>query len=62
VLILLLPLTTICVALAGFYVWHRQLIRKRLFEVAEAGLSAERRTSCRRIANCGTDCTLRWNA
>ena len=39
-LILLLPLTTICVALAGFYVWHRQLIRKRLFEVAEAGLSA----------------------
>jgi hypothetical protein len=40
VLILLLPLTTICVALAGFYVWHRQLIRKRLFEVAEAGLSA----------------------
>jgi hypothetical protein len=40
VLILLLPLTTICVALVGFYVWHRQLIRKRLFEVAEAGLSA----------------------
>jgi hypothetical protein len=39
-LILLLPLTTICVALVGFYVWHRQLIRKRLFEVAEAGLSA----------------------
>src|ERR1700704_5924517 len=39
VLILLLPLTTICVALAGFYVWHRQLIRKRLFEVAE-GLAA----------------------
>ena len=39
-LILLLPLTTICVALAGFYIWHRQLIRKRLFEVAEAGLSA----------------------
>ena len=39
-LILLLPLTTICVTLVGFYVWHRQLIRKRLFEVAEAGLSA----------------------
>ena len=39
-LILLLPLTTICVALAGFYVWHRQLIRKRLFEVAEAGLAS----------------------
>jgi hypothetical protein len=26
--------------MVGFYVWHRQLIRKRLFEVAEAGLSA----------------------
>jgi hypothetical protein len=39
-LILLLPLTTIFVALVGFYVWHRQLIRKRLFEVADAALSA----------------------
>lgn len=39
-LILLLPVTTITVALVGFYVWHRQLIRKRLFEVADAALSA----------------------
>jgi hypothetical protein len=39
-LILLLPMTTICVALVGFYVWHRQLIRKRHFEVADAALSA----------------------
>lgn len=37
---MLLPLTTIFVALVGFYVWHRQLIRKRLFEVADAALSA----------------------
>jgi hypothetical protein len=43
-LILLLPLTTICVAVAGFYVWHRQLIRKRQFEVADAALSAFSRT------------------
>jgi hypothetical protein len=40
VLILLLPITTICVALVGFYVWHRQLIRKRHLEVADAALSA----------------------
>lgn len=39
-LILLLPLTTIVVALVGFYVWHRQLVRKRHFEVADAALSA----------------------
>lgn len=26
-LILILPVTTIAVALAGFYVWHRQLVR-----------------------------------
>jgi hypothetical protein len=39
-LILLLPMTTICVAIVGFYVWHRQLIRKRHFEVADAALSA----------------------
>jgi signal transduction histidine kinase len=39
-LILLLPLTTICVSVAGFYVWHRQLIRKRHFEVADAALAA----------------------
>ena len=39
-LILLLPLTTICVAVVGFYVWHRQLIRKRHFEVADAALSS----------------------
>jgi hypothetical protein len=39
-LILLLPVTTIVVALIGFYVWHRQLVRKRQFEVADAGLSA----------------------
>lgn len=39
-LILLLPVTTICVALVGFYVWHRQLVRKRLFEIADAALSA----------------------
>jgi hypothetical protein len=39
-LILLLPLTTILVALVGFYVWHRQLVRKRHFEVADAALSA----------------------
>lgn len=38
--ILLLPVPTICVALVGFYVWHRQLIRKRHFEVAETALSA----------------------
>jgi len=43
-LILLLPLTTICVALVGFYVWHRQLIRKRHFEVADAALCAFSRT------------------
>jgi hypothetical protein len=29
---------------------------------ARAHPGSERRTSCRRIANCGTDCTLRWNA
>ena len=39
-LILLLPITTLCVAVLGFYVWHRQLARKRLFEVADAALSA----------------------
>ena len=39
-LILLLPITTLCVAVLGFYVWHRQLTRKRLFEVADAALSA----------------------
>lgn len=39
-LILLLPVTTILVALVGFYVWHRQLVRKRQFEVADAALSA----------------------
>jgi hypothetical protein len=43
-LILLLPLTTICVAVVGFYVWHRQLVRKRHFEVADAALSAFSRT------------------
>jgi hypothetical protein len=42
-LILLLPVTTIVVALIGFYVWHRQLVRKRHFEVADAALSAFRR-------------------
>lgn len=42
-LILLLPVTTIVVALVGFYVWHRQLVRKRQFEVADAALSAFRR-------------------
>jgi hypothetical protein len=39
-LILLLPITTLCVAILGFYVWHRQLARKRQFEVADAALSA----------------------
>jgi hypothetical protein len=39
-LIILLPITTICVTVAGFYVWHRQLIRKRHFEVADAALAA----------------------
>lgn len=39
-LILVLPVTTIVVALVGFYVWHRQLVRKRLFEVADAALAA----------------------
>lgn len=39
-LILLLPVATITVALVGFYVWHRQLVRKRHFEVADAALSA----------------------
>ena len=43
-LIILLPITTICVAVAGFYVWHRQLIRKRHFEVADAALTAFSRT------------------
>ena len=43
-LIVLLPITTICVAVASFYVWHRQLIRKRHFEVADAALSAFSRT------------------
>jgi hypothetical protein len=43
-LIILLPITTICVAVAGFYVWHRQLIRKRHFEVADAALVAFSRT------------------
>ena len=42
-LILLLPVTTIVVALFGFYVWHRQLVRKRHFEVADAALSGFRR-------------------
>lgn len=39
-LILLLPITTLCVAILGFYVWHRQLARKRHFEVADAALSS----------------------
>jgi Tfp pilus assembly protein PilX len=39
-LILLLPITTFCVAVLGFYVWHRQLTRKRRFEVADAAMSA----------------------
>lgn len=39
-LILLLPITTLCVAILSFYVWHRQLARKRHFEVADAALSA----------------------
>jgi hypothetical protein len=39
-LILLLPITTLCVAFLGFYVWHRQLARKRHFEIADAALSA----------------------
>jgi hypothetical protein len=39
-LILVLPVTTIVVALVGFYVWHRQLVRKRQFDVADAALSA----------------------
>ena len=39
-LILLLPTTTLCVAILGFYVWHRQLTRKRHFDVADAALSA----------------------
>ena len=43
-LIILLPITTICVAVAGFYVWHRQLIRKRHFEVADVALAAFSRT------------------
>jgi hypothetical protein len=43
-LIILLPITTICVSVAGFYVWHRQLIRKRHFEVADAALAAFSRT------------------
>ena len=43
-LIILLPITTICVAIAGFYVWHRQLIRKRHFEIADAALAAFSRT------------------
>jgi hypothetical protein len=43
-LIILLPITTICVAVAGFYVWHRQLIRKRHFEIADAALAAFSRT------------------
>ncbi len=44
-LILLLPVTTIVVALVGFYVWHRQLVRKRHFEVADAALAAFCRAS-----------------
>jgi hypothetical protein len=39
-LILLLPITTLSVAILGFYVWHRQLARKRHFEIADAALSA----------------------
>jgi hypothetical protein len=39
-LILLLPITTLCVAILGFYVWHRQLAGKRHSEVADAALSA----------------------
>lgn len=39
-LILLLPVTTIVVAILGFYVWHCQLVRKRHFEVADTALSA----------------------
>jgi hypothetical protein len=37
---LLLPLTTICIAVIGFYVWHRQLIAKRRFDVADTALVA----------------------
>src|SRR5690349_21715098 len=39
-LILLLPVTTILVALVGFYVWHRQLVRKRQFGVGDVAVSA----------------------
>jgi hypothetical protein len=39
-MILLLPVTTVLVALVGFYVWHRQLVRKRHFEIADAALFA----------------------
>jgi len=51
-LILLLPVTTICVAVLGFYVWHRQLARKRTFDVADAALSAFSRADAALIHAC----------
>jgi hypothetical protein len=51
-LILLLPVTTICVAVLGFYVWHRQLARKRTFDVADAALSAFGRADAALIHAC----------
>jgi hypothetical protein len=51
-LIILLPITTICVAVTGFYVWHRQLIRKRHFEVADAALAAFSRMQAALIYAC----------
>ena len=51
-LIILLPITTICVSVAGFYLWHRQLIRKRHFEVADAALAAFSRTQAALIYAC----------
>src|ERR1044072_6275944 len=51
-LILLLPVTTICVAVLGFYVWHRQLARKRTFDIAVSALSAVRRADAALIHAC----------
>lgn len=39
-MLILLPVTTLCVAILGFYVWHRQLVGKRRFEVADAAMAA----------------------
>jgi hypothetical protein len=59
ILILLLPVTTICVAVLGFYVWHRQLARKRMFDVADAALSAFNRAEAALVHACSAVNSIR---